>query len=420
MPVRKSGYSMSDVVPQTEVFLPQASPEVSADQAPRTTGDDLSGLVWRGLILTVVSLGFYRFWYRTDLRRWYWRNTIVGDHALEYRGTARELFVGFLIALTVVLPLYFSGSLVALFAGDALGNTITGLSGLIFAVLVQYGAYRSRRYRLTRTYWRGVRFDQQGSGWRYAAISIFWLAMTVISIGLLFPLFRRALERYRVSNTWFGTAQGSFTVKIGEIMQGWLILWFVGLGGLGMGIVFCFIPMIQMIGQGKTGAAWILGLLGLVSILTPVLLWPVYRAAEFRIFTNGSAIGDVQFFSCLETRAYYGIFLRFTGVLLGAMFAWLVFMVFAGFVLNAVGLMSATVSSVPVAQIALGMLGYLGSFLIFGGIKELVLNQRFWRLATQSLSILNLASADSVLGQSIADEAATGEGLADAFDFGGV
>ena len=38
----------------------------------------------------------------------------------------------------------------------------------------QYAIYRARRYRLTRTIYRGVRFHQSGSAWRYAFRAVFW------------------------------------------------------------------------------------------------------------------------------------------------------------------------------------------------------------------------------------------------------
>ena len=55
------------------------------------------------------------------------------------------------------------------------------LSGVIaFAALGligQYAIYRARRYRLTRTIYRGVRFHQSGSAWRYAFCAVFWWSL---------------------------------------------------------------------------------------------------------------------------------------------------------------------------------------------------------------------------------------------------
>ena len=47
----------------------------------------------------------------------------------------------------------------------------------LFAFLylfTQFALYRARRYRLTRTVWRGVRFWMGGSGWSYAWRAALW------------------------------------------------------------------------------------------------------------------------------------------------------------------------------------------------------------------------------------------------------
>ena len=44
-----------------------------------------------------------------------------------------------------------------------------------FYVFGQFAIYRARRYRLTRTVWRGVRFWMDGSGWLYALHATLWM-----------------------------------------------------------------------------------------------------------------------------------------------------------------------------------------------------------------------------------------------------
>ena len=61
-------------------------------------------VVWTGA-LTVVTLGIYRFWARTRLRRYIWSSIMPGGDSFEYTGTGLEKFLGFLIAL-VFLAVY--------------------------------------------------------------------------------------------------------------------------------------------------------------------------------------------------------------------------------------------------------------------------------------------------------------------------
>ena len=73
---------------------------------------------------------------------------------------------------------------------------------MLLAVLGQYAVYRARRYRLTRTIYRGVRFHQTGSAWRYAVCALFWWAMIVLTLGLAYPFAQARLERFKMRNTY--------------------------------------------------------------------------------------------------------------------------------------------------------------------------------------------------------------------------
>jgi Bacterial protein of unknown function (DUF898) len=392
-----------------------SSPVATAPDRAAAAGSDLGAVVWRGNFLTIVTLGIYRFWYKTDLRRWYWRNTIIGGQGLEYRGTAKEKFIGFLFALAVVLPLYFLGALVGLFASEQLGNAITSVSVVIIALLVQYGAYRSRRYRLTRTVWRGLRFDQAGSAWIYALKSAGWGLVTLLTLGFGFPLMRRALEAYRINNTRFGTAEGQFSVAAGPLMWRWGLFWagllvIIGVGGYQL-------SQIRLLRLGDFGVALgqIFAVLSCIGLWV-FTLWPWYRVNELRLFAGGTRIGPVSFASGFRTQVYYTLLLKFGGLML-------IMLVLFGAVLSF--LVPAVIRNAPVAYLqiilyGIGAVFYLAAFYLFSSLKEVMLNQGFWRHATETMTISNLAAVDTILVSAVADEAATGEGLADALDFGGV
>jgi uncharacterized membrane protein YjgN (DUF898 family) len=130
-------------------------------------------LLIRGGVLLAVTLGIYRFWLATDIRRFLWSNTEIAGDGLEYIGTARELLLGFLIAIVLLVPVNVMFFLAA-FSGGLLGQ-ISGIFALVVLVLLgQFAVYRARRYRLTRTIYRGIRFHQTGSAWRYAVCALFW------------------------------------------------------------------------------------------------------------------------------------------------------------------------------------------------------------------------------------------------------
>src|SRR5947208_1212200 len=66
----------------------------------------LMSFVWLSLrngLLNLVTLTLYRFWGKTQVRRRLWTTTYLNDEAFEYTGRGVELFVGFLLALLVLV-----------------------------------------------------------------------------------------------------------------------------------------------------------------------------------------------------------------------------------------------------------------------------------------------------------------------------
>src|SRR4028119_1352775 len=71
------------------------------------TGDwrEFLPIALTNLLLTVVTLGIYRFWATARERRYLWSRTRFIDDHLEWTGTGKEMFIGFLIVMAVLLPI---------------------------------------------------------------------------------------------------------------------------------------------------------------------------------------------------------------------------------------------------------------------------------------------------------------------------
>src|SRR5690554_2439066 len=57
----------------------------------------------RGAALLALTLGIYRFWLVTDVRRFLWSNTEIAGDSVEYNGTAAEILAGFLVAVALLI-----------------------------------------------------------------------------------------------------------------------------------------------------------------------------------------------------------------------------------------------------------------------------------------------------------------------------
>ena len=98
---------------------------------------------------------------------------MVDGDAAEYTGRGKELLIGFLVALAILVPIYLGYFLIGLEAEHYQAFASIPLIAF-FYLFGQFAIYRARRYRLTRTVWRGVRFWMTGSGWIYALQASLW------------------------------------------------------------------------------------------------------------------------------------------------------------------------------------------------------------------------------------------------------
>ena len=108
----------------------------SRDGVVRFAADrgELLGIMVRGYLGMLPTLGLYRFWMVTGKRRFYWSHTEIDGDALEYTGNARQLLIGFLLAVVLFLPVGIWGLMVV---SDTPGVTATDhLVGFAVAILI--------------------------------------------------------------------------------------------------------------------------------------------------------------------------------------------------------------------------------------------------------------------------------------------
>ena len=177
-----------------------------------------NSFIWsqRGAGLEFVTLGFYRFWLATDIRRHLWSNTHDRRRcARNIPAAARELLIGFLVRWRS-----WCRSIWPTFSSASRPSAVKAFASIplvaFFYLFGQFAIYRARRYRLTRTVWRGVRFWMSGSGWIYALRASLWGLLMIVTLGLALPWRAAALERYKMRHSYYGDLQGSFEGAAGN------------------------------------------------------------------------------------------------------------------------------------------------------------------------------------------------------------
>lgn len=363
--------------------VPGTPPERVAFTGPRSAFLHLST---RGALLEFITLGFYRFWLNTDIRRHLWSHTVVAGDAPEYTGRARELLIGFLVAMAILIPIYLGYFLLSLEAERI--QAFASFPLILFTYLFsQFAIYRARRYRMTRTVWRGVRFWMTGSGWNYAFRAFAWGILVVITLGLALPWQHAALERYKMRHSHYGSVQGEFVGRGWEFFKrGWWL--------------------------------WLLTPTAILVVPIP-FLYGAYKSIQWRWWLEGLRFGGVAVQSDLRRGALIGLYWGVIGwmVLVGAA----VGIVAAAVTMIVFGFSAQSATALASNPVGAGLLivVYLLYIVAINVVLRLYLTRDMWQRIAISATVTGL---DSVRDVAAKGELAgsLGEGLADGLDVGGL
>jgi uncharacterized membrane protein YjgN (DUF898 family) len=349
-------------------------------------------LARNGAALELVTFGFYRFWLATDIRRHLWSHTSVNGDAPEYTGRARELLIGFLFALAILVPIYVAYFLLSVEAERDQQLSSSPLF-ILFYMFGQFAIYRARRYRLSRTVWRGVRFWMDGSGVKYAFLSMLWGVVVLVTLGFALPWREAALERYKMKHSYYGDLQGSFEGRGSEFFkQGWW-LWLL------VPVAYLFSPAVPFI-------------------------YAAFKAVEWRWWISGVRFGDVRLVSRLRKSDLIDLYWKVIGwgLLLGL--AYVVYLAIAVVVLVKLSGQSfeqffeaqAIFKNVPL-WVLVGI-GYLALVLSINVTIRVYLLRDVWARVVGSTTVHNIEAAMNVTARGEL-AGALGEGLADGLDVAG-
>ena len=349
-------------------------------------------LIVRGAGLELVTVGFYRFWLATDIRRYLWSNTLIDGDGAEYTGRGKELLIGFLIALAILVPVYLAYFLAGLEAERVQAFASIPLVAF-FYLFGQFAIYRARRYRLTRTVWRGVRFWMSGSGWLYALQAALWGLLVGVTLGLALPWREAALERYKMRHSYYGDLQGSFEGSGWEFFKrGWWL--------------------------------WLLTPFALYLTIGAPFVYGAFKAIEWRWWLSGIRFGEVRLESTLRRSALIGLYWKVIGwiALLGLAFVtYLALCVFLVASMDATPIAEffkteAFAKSIPL--LVLAGIGYLAFALSMNVVMRVYLMRDLWVRVLSSTIVHNIEAAANVTARGELANA-LGEGFADGLDVAG-
>ncbi len=185
------------------------------------TGGTLLGMYVVNLFLTILTLGVYYFWAKTKVRQYLLSQIEFDGDRFGWHGTGKELLIGWLKALVLFfLPLFLiTVGLVFLLRENPIAAAIAQyLVYPIILVVIPIATVGSRRYRLSRTSWRGIRFSFRGRAKPFMKIYIAGALLTGLTFGLYAPFFWNNVRKYLVEHSYFGNVRLQYDGQGGELL----------------------------------------------------------------------------------------------------------------------------------------------------------------------------------------------------------
>lgn len=273
-------------------------------------------------LLIVCTLGIYRFWATARQRRYLWSRTHFIDDSLEWTGTGREMFFGFLIVIAVLAPffLFFQFVFPALAARGKI-DAAGGILFLFYIALIYLGGFarfRALRYRLSRTWWHGIRGGSDNPGWNYGGEYLGRVFLAAITMWIAWPWMAVRLWNSRWNAMSFGQLNFRANLDAEGLKARWALI-YAAFGFFFIGMMFVFGTLALNGAQSDPGklspsigiALIAIFLLFYLAIPLATLHW---YAKYFRQAANATSLGDLEFGFDATTWAWLKLFLGNLGL----------------------------------------------------------------------------------------------------------
>jgi len=281
-----------------------AMTSVEPERAVRFTGTwrEYLPIAATNVLLIIVTLGIYRFWATARQRRYLWSRTeIIGDR-LEWSGTGKEMFIGFLIVMAVLLPfLLFIQFLFPAMVARGKEGAAMGIIGLFYIGIIYLGGFarfRALRYRLSRSWWRGIRGGSDEPGWNYGGEYLGRVALALMTFWIVWPWAATRLWNGRWNQMSFGQLQFRTDLDADGLKRRWAAVYLVPMAAFAVaGTLAAIIGLGAAAAGGEPSPrlfAIIAGIFLLFYLVIPLMTLHWY-AKFYRKAAESLSLGNLEF-----------------------------------------------------------------------------------------------------------------------------
>ncbi|MDO5632794.1 MAG: YjgN family protein [Paracoccus sp. (in: a-proteobacteria)] len=244
------------------------------------------------ILLSIVTLGIYSAWAKVRRRRYFAQHTVIDGRRFDYHATGQQILIGRII---VVIGLILMAIPIL--------NIFVALALLI---ALPWLLNRALAFNARMTSFSGVRFGFEGSYGRAFLVFMLYPLLSMLTLYTTWPFVARAVHRYTIGNSRYGTARFAFDSPIWPFYRaflmaaGWaiiaLVVGFVVVGGPALISDFIFL---SQYGLGPDEGMIIHMMLMYVVLFVAVLPAAFVYQAFLRnaVYANTTLAGEHRFVS---------------------------------------------------------------------------------------------------------------------------
>lgn len=275
------------------------------------TGGTLFGIHLVNTLLTLLTLGIYYYWAKVRVRTFLFGQTEFAGDRFSYHGSARELLNGALKASLVFGVPYYLLSHAGLFLelNMVIQIALQAAAWLLFVLFIPVAIVSARRYRLSRTTWRGIRFSFQGKALNFIKLWLSGYFLIGVTFGLYYPYFSTKKQAFLTAHSYFGSEPFKFSGDGAVLFRPFLMMYLPAvtvaiIAGLGL---YSLIELpLKNIADPETARSLVIGTIAglIIGALVFRLLWLPYSVKEQRFFWEQTSIGSARFRLPITTWPY--------------------------------------------------------------------------------------------------------------------
>lgn len=254
------------------------------------------------LALTVVTLGIYSAWAKVRKRRYFYGHTRIDGEGFEYRANPIAILKGRLIAFALFAVFYAVGQIAPLYQWILWIPLVIGAPWLVVRSLA-FNAYNSA--------YRNIRLGFHGTYKTCLKLIMGYGLLTLVTLFLAFPFFRRRMIQFVAENHSYGTTRfelgdGFRKPFINAYFAAWglSLIGIFGIGSLVFGIAF--------LGSAQGDVKNIAPFFGFLALFLAYammfLLFGYIRARTTNAVFNNLRVGPLRFECVLSARKLIWIY----------------------------------------------------------------------------------------------------------------